>query len=80
LESLYYSLVFSGNGLISGIIGFFIFLIVLVVVFLAFAIVEYLMGSYIVGFIVAGNRGDNISGACFTIRLPAIPTNIIVVE
>jgi two-component system sensor histidine kinase ChvG len=32
------------------------------------------------GSIVAGNRGDNISGACFTIRLPAIPTNIIVVE
>ncbi|GAB5416658.1 MAG: hypothetical protein Crog4KO_21470 [Crocinitomicaceae bacterium] len=54
LESLFYNLVFGGNGLIAGILGFFIFLIVLVVVFIAYAIVEYLMGSYIIGLIVSG--------------------------
>jgi two-component system sensor histidine kinase ChvG len=32
------------------------------------------------GSIVAGSRGDTISGACFTIRLPAIPSNVILVE
>lgn len=32
------------------------------------------------GSIVAGNRDDNVSGACFTIRLPAIPNNIIVAQ
>ncbi len=54
LESLFYNLVFSGNGLIAGIVGFIIFLIILLIVFIAYAIVEYLMGSYIVGLIATG--------------------------
>jgi two-component system sensor histidine kinase ChvG len=32
------------------------------------------------GSIVAGSRGDGLSGACFNIRIPAIPTNIILVD
>lgn len=54
LESLFYSLVFSGSGLIAGILGFILFLIILLIVFIAYAIVEYLLGSYIIGLIVAG--------------------------
>lgn len=66
LESLFYNLVFSGNGIVAGILGFVIFLIILLLVFLAFAIVEYLMGSYIIGLIVAGITAA-VGGLCLLI-------------
>lgn len=53
LEELFYSLVFSGNGIIAGLLGFLLFLIILIVVFVAFAIVRYILGGSYVGFIVS---------------------------
>ncbi|MCR9172335.1 MAG: hypothetical protein NXI10_07595 [bacterium] len=53
LENLFYSLVFSGNGIIAGILGFFLFLIILLLVFIAYAIVHYLLGGAYIGFIVS---------------------------
>lgn len=52
MENLFYSLVFSGNGLIAGILGFLLFLIILLFVFISYAIVHYLMGGAYIGFIV----------------------------
>ncbi|XOV66789.1 MAG: hypothetical protein ACFHU9_14280 [Fluviicola sp.] len=45
LENLFYSLVFSGNGIIAGILGFILFLIILLFVFIAYAIVHYVLGG-----------------------------------
>lgn len=53
MEELFYSLVFSGNGIIAGILGFILFLAILLVVFIAYAIVHYLLGGAYMGFIVS---------------------------
>lgn len=53
MENLFYSLVFSGNGIIAGILGFILFLLILLFVFIAYAIVHYLLGGAYMGFIVS---------------------------
>jgi hypothetical protein len=53
LENLFYSLVFSGNGIIAGILGFILFLIIVLFVFIAYAIVHYVLGGAHLGFIIS---------------------------
>lgn len=51
-SGLYNSLVFGGNGLAAGILGFLLFLLILLVVFLFAVIVEFGLGGPTNGFIV----------------------------
>ncbi len=53
LEEIFYSLVFSGNGIIAGILGFIVFLVILLVVFIAYAVVHYILGGAYIGLIVS---------------------------
>ncbi len=53
MEELFYSLVFSGNGFIAGILGFLLFVFIFVVVIIAYLIVRYLLGGAYLGFIVS---------------------------
>lgn len=54
LESVFYSLVFSGNGFIVGVLGFLLFLVILLVVFVAYGVVEFILGGPLAGLIACG--------------------------
>lgn len=49
---LFNALVFSGNGFFVSVLGFILFLIILVLVFICVALVEFVFGGYFNGFII----------------------------
>lgn len=51
LEWLFYGLVFSGSGIIAGILGLILFMLIFIVCFSSYALVEYLLGGHIIGLI-----------------------------
>lgn len=53
IEEMFYALVFNGNGFIAGLLGFILFLILLVIVFIAYGFVHYILGGTYIGLIVA---------------------------
>ena len=72
LESIFYSLVFSGNGFIVGVLGFFLFLIIFIIVFIAYAVVAWGLGGALNGLIACGISAA-VGGLCYLIAMSMEP-------
>lgn len=53
IVDLFYALVFSGNGIIASIFGFLLFLVIAIALLALYAVVRYILGGYILGFIMS---------------------------